>query len=163
MRESKNIGLDDRSKYLRRLAVNALDCAGKGHVGPSFSLIEILRVLYDHYLVFDPKNPDMKTRDRLILSKGHGCLALYVILADKGFFPTDDLNGFCKLNSHLGGHPERIATPGIEAPTGSLGHGLSLSLGVALAARIHKKSHRIIVIVGDGELNEGSIWEASMG
>ncbi len=162
MIKCKSIGLDSRSKYLRKLIIDALKWAGKGHVGPSFSLVEILRTLYDHYLVYNSKNPTLDSRDRLILSKGHGCLALYVLLADKGFFPINDLTSFCKLNSHLGGHPEKARTPGIEASTGSLGHGLSIALGMALAARIKKKNHRIIVLVGDGELNEGSNWEAFM-
>jgi len=162
MKKSRNIGLDFRSKYLRKLIINSLKYADKGHVGPSFSLVEILRVLYDHYLIYDPKNPIMDSRDRLILSKGHGCLALYSILSDKGFFPIDDLNTFCELHSHLGGHPEKAKTPGVEASTGSLGHGLSIALGMALAARINKKLYRTVVIVGDGELNEGSNWEAAM-
>ena len=98
----------------------------------------------------------------MILSKGHGCLALYVVLADKGFFPTNILDTFCKRDSILGGHPEASKVPGIEASTGSLGHGLSYGIGMALAARMQNRDSRIFVVMGDGEINEGSVWEAAM-
>jgi transketolase len=126
------------------------------------SLIEILRVLYDHVLVFDAAVPEALHRDRLVLSKGHGCVALYAILADKGFFQKSILSTFCRFDSILGGHPERSHVPGVEAATGSLGHGLSIGVGMALAARIRRQEHRIFVVIGDGEMNEGSIWEAAL-
>ena len=98
----------------------------------------------------------------MILSKGHGCIALYVMLADKGFFPLETLDTFCRRDSILGGHPEAAKVPGVEASTGALGHGLSIGVGMALAARIRKRDSRVIVVMGDGEINEGSVWEAAM-
>ena len=154
--------LDERSKYLRRLIVRALEGAGRGHIGSSLSLVEIIRVLYDDILRFRAGDPKWPERDRMILSKGHGCLALYVVLADKGFFPTKILDTFCKRDSILGGHPEASKVPGIEASTGSLGHGLSYGIGMALAARMQNRDSRIFVVMGDGEINEGSVWEAAM-
>ena len=154
--------MDQRSKDIRRLIVTALKGGGRGHIGSSMSLVEILRVLYDSYLKFQPTNPHWEERDRLILSKGHGCLALYALLADKGFIPEAELATFCKLDSRLGGHPERNKAPGIEATTGALGHGLPMGVGMALAAKMRKQAYRVIVVLGDGELNEGSVWEAAM-
>lgn len=154
--------LDERSLYLRRLVVEALDGGRRGHIGSSLSLIEILRVLYDDIMTFDPADTQMVNRDRFILSKGHGCLALYALLADKGFFPKSDLHSFCHEGSILGGHPERGKVPGVEASTGALGHGLSIGLGIALAARIKEQKYRVFIAMGDGEINEGSVWEAAM-
>src|SRR6202171_2504940 len=118
--------LDERSRYLRPLAVPALDKGERGHIGSTMSLIEILRVLYDDILRFRSAEPAWPGRDRMILSKGHGCIALYVILADKGFFPVETLDSFCHCDSILGGHPEAAKIPGVEASTGALGHGLSM-------------------------------------
>jgi Transketolase, N-terminal subunit len=154
--------LDERAIYLRKLVVRGLAGGGRGHLGPAMSLIEILRVLYDDVLRFQPQNPAWKDRDRCILSKGHGCLGLYAILADKGYFPLETLDTFCKRDSILGGHPEAGKIPGVEASTGSLGHGMSIGIGMALAARIEKRDSRVFVIVGDGEINEGSVWEAAL-
>lgn len=154
--------MDERSKQLRRLIVEMMEMEKRGHIGPALSLIEILRVLYDEVLNFDPKNPNWEDRDRLILSKGHGCLALYSILADKGFFPLEVLKTFGKADSILGGHPERGKVPGVEASTGALGHGLPIGVGIAIAAKIKKKNHKVFVITGDGEINEGSVWEAAL-
>lgn len=140
--------LDERSKHLRRQIIRALEGGGRGHVGPSFSLVEILRVLYDD--VIEPN-------DLVILSKGHGCLAQYVMLVDKGLIDGKELDQFCRAGALLGGHPEHLI-PGISVSTGSLGHGLSLGIGFALAA----PSRRVFVVVGDGECNEGSIWEAAL-
>ena len=153
--------LDARSKQLRRRIVRTLEAGGRGHLGPAFSLVEMLRVLYDDVLRFDPRRPDWPARDRFVLSKGHGCLAHYVLLAEKGFFPAGELHRFCRFDGLLGGHPE-IRVPGIEASTGSLGHGLSIGVGFALAARLRSESWRTFVVVGDGESQEGSIWEAAM-
>ena len=127
--------LDERSKYLRRLVVRALEGGERGHIGSSMSLIEIMRVLYDDILRYRPAEPRWRDRDRMILSKGHGCIALYVMLADKGFFPLETLDTFCRRNSILGGHPEAGKVPGVEASTGALGHGLSIGLGMALGVR----------------------------
>ncbi len=154
--------LDERSKALRRQIVKTMAAGNRGHLGSALSLVEILRVLYDDILKFDPKNPFWKDRDRCVLSKGHGCLALYVLLAEKGFFPEEELWKFCKPDGMLGGHPERGKVPGVEASTGSLGHGVSIAVGMALAARIDKKNHRVFAISSDGESNEGSIWEAAL-
>ncbi len=154
--------LDERARYLRRLIVEMLASSGRGHLAPAMSIIDIIRVLYDNFMKYDATQPSWSERDRFILSKGHGCMALYAILADKGFFPMDELQTFCSMNSRLGGHPESLKLPGVEASTGSLGHGLSIGVGMALAARIEKKSHRVIVLMGDGEVAEGSVWEAAM-
>lgn len=154
--------LDDRSRYLRKLIVRGLTGGNRGHVGSSMSLVEILRVLYDEVLRFDPKRPDWPDRDRCILSKGHGCLALYAILIDKGYFDAAALDKFCHVDGKLGGHPEHGKVPGVEASTGALGHGLSIGVGMALAARMQKRDSRVFVVTGDGEINEGSVWEAAM-
>jgi len=160
--EALKISIDKRSKYLRRLVVNCLISANRGHMGSAMSLIEILRVLYDEIINFDHNNKNLTNRDRIILSKGHGCLALYAILADKKFIDISELDKVGQLNSILGGHPESFKVPGVEASTGALGHGMPIALGMALAAKIKKEKHNIYVIVGDGEVNEGSIWEAAL-
>jgi len=139
-----------------------LEKGGRGHVGSAFSLVEILRVLYDDVLQYDSKHPRSPQRDRFILSKGHGCLALYVLLAEKGFFPESELRKFCKTDGILGGHPEYGKVPGVEASTGSLGHGLPIGVGFALNARHEKAPHRTFVVASDGESNEGSLWEAAL-
>ena len=154
--------LDDRSRCLRRLTIHALKGGERGHIGSTMSLIEIMRVLYDDILSFKPELPDWSDRDCCILSKGHGCLALYALLADKGFFPVEELKTFCKQGSILGGHPEAHKIPGVEASTGALGHGLPIGVGRALASRMHRRLNRVFVIMGDGEINEGSVWEAAM-
>lgn len=160
---SKSVpGVDERSKELRRGIVKGLIGGRRGHVASAFSVIDILRVLYDDVLKYDPKNPKWPGRDRFILSKGHGCLALYSVLADKGFIPESELGTFCKLDSILGGHPEHGKIPGVEASTGSLGHGLPIGVGMAINARIDKAPYRVFVVMGDGETNEGSVWEAAL-
>jgi transketolase len=154
--------LDERSILLRRLVVRALDGGARGHIGSSMSLIEIMRVLYDDILRYRADQPDWPDRDRCILSKGHGCIAQYVMLAEKGFFPYEVLDTFCRRDSILGGHPEAGKIPGVEASTGALGHGLSIGVGRALALRIQGRQPRVFVITGDGEINEGSVWEAAL-
>jgi transketolase len=154
--------LNDRSRRLRHQVVKIFSCSRRGHLGATFSLIEMLSVLYDHILRYDPKHPNWPGRDRCILSKGHGCLALYVVLADKGFFPESDLWGFCKADGILGGHPDYNKIPGVEASTGALGHGLSIGVGMAVNGRYEGSAHRVFVVLGDGECNEGSIWEAAL-
>lgn len=131
-------------------------------MGSSFSLIEIMRVLYDDVATHFPDKPNYAQRDRIILSKGHGVLAQAVLLADAGYFPLGELDKFCQKDSIIGGHPSPDHMPGIECHTGALGHGLSLGVGMALAAKIRKQTHRIFVICGDGEIQEGSVWEAAM-
>jgi transketolase len=156
------VALDARSKELRKMIVHTIGAGKRGHVGAAFSIVEILRVLYDDILKYDAANPRWPKRDRCILSKGHGCIALYVLLAEKGFFPKDELGKFCASDGILGGHPEHGKVPGVEASTGSLGHGLSFGVGFALAAKLDGYKHRVFVIVGDGECSEGSIWEAAL-
>ncbi len=160
--ESKQINLDQRSKYLRQLVLDCLIGGDRGHMGSAMSLIEILRVLYDKILRYNSRNPLSQDRDRLILSKGHGCLALYALLSDKGFFGKKVLKSASRFNSILGGHPEFDKVPGVEASTGALGHGSPIGLGIALGAKLENKKFHTYVIVGDGEINEGSFWEASM-
>lgn len=154
--------LDARSRQLRRFVVRMLKGARRGHVGSAFSCIDVLRVLYDDVLRFDPQNPKWPGRDRCILSKGHGCLALYALLADKGFFPEAELDRVCAADGMLGGHPDATKVPGVEASTGALGHGLSIGLGMAMHLEMAKSDSRVFVILGDGECGEGSVWEAAM-
>lgn len=154
--------LDTRSIELRRTIVRVFEKGGRGHLASALSIVEILRVLYDQVLNYDPKNPGSRERDRFVLSKGHGCLALYVILAEKGFFPASELWKFCKADGMLGGHPEYPKIPGVEASTGALGHGLSIGVGFAISGKHDGARHRVFVLVGDGECDEGSIWEAAM-
>lgn len=130
------------------------------HDSSSYSTLDVLWVLYDRILRFDPENPRWGDRDRFVLSKGHGCASYYAILADKGFFPTSTLKTFMQYDSILGGHPDRNQVPGVEASTGSLGHGLPMAVGMAIALCIKKSDCRVFALIGDGECNEGSIWEA---
>ena len=154
--------LDERSLMLRRLIVRAFEGGQRGHLGSSMSLVEIMRVLFDSFLHYDISNPRWDKRDRLVFSKGHGCLALYVLLADKGFISIEDLDKFCHFESILGGHPEYGKIPSVEASTGALGHGLPIAVGMAIAAKIKKAQNKVVVVLGDGEINEGSNWEAAM-
>jgi transketolase len=162
LQESSEIGLDTKSLFLRELVIDAIEGGGRGHLGPALSILEIVRVLYEKVLVNDSLKPNLENRDRFILSKGHGVLAHYVVLADIGYFPISDLASFCTFNSILPGHPESGAVPGIEFSTGSLGHGFPVAVGIAMAARIMKKDWRTYVLIGDGEMAEGSIWEAAL-
>ena len=154
--------LDEHSKFLRRLVLEMVEVGRRGHIGPAMSLIEIIRVINDSFLQFRSEDPNWSERDRFILSKGHGCLALYAVMANKGFFNKGELSYFCMPESILGGHPERNKIPGVEASTGALGHGLPIGVGMALAAKIREQSHRVVVVTGDGEINEGSVWEAAL-
>jgi transketolase len=154
--------LDARSRALRKMCVDAIGGAGRGHLPSALSLIEVLRVLYDDVMRFRAAEPMWAERDRCILSKGHGCVGLYALLADKGYFSPDHLKTYCSEESMLGGHPERGKIPGVEASTGALGHGLNIGIGMALAARMQKRDSRVFVITGDGEINEGSVWEGAM-
>ncbi len=138
-------------------------CAGEqgGHLGGSMSLVEILTALYFAVLRVDPAAPDAPDRDILILSKGHSAICLYAVLAERGFFPVEELSGYGRPGSRLMGHPVP-AVPGVEMPTGSLGHGLPLATGFALAGRLDGLRRRCFAVLGDGELQEGSVWEAAM-
>ena len=161
-KKALEIKLDNRSKYLRQLIVQALIGGGRGHMGSAMSLVEILRILYDEFIKFNPKKPKNENRDRLILSKGHGCLALYAILADKKFIKSTVLDSTSRFESILGGHPESLKVPGVEVSTGALGHGFPVGVGMAVAAKLKKQNHNIYVVIGDGESDEGSIWEAAL-
>lgn len=137
--------------------------AGAAHLASAFSVIDFLYVLYCKKIInYDISDPWNDRRDRLILSKGHACLALYVILNEIGMITDEELKSFCQPGSHLGGEPKLGAAPGIEASTGSLGHGLSFGVGIAMACKINKYDNKIYVVLGDGECQEGSVWEAAM-
>jgi transketolase len=139
-------------------------CAGPegAHLGGSMSIVELLTALYFEVLRVDPERPDDPERDVLVLSKGHSAAALYATLAERGFFPVEELDTYARAGSRLAGHPTK-AVPGVELPTGSLGHGLAVGAGFALAARLEGSDRRTFVILGDGELQEGSVWEAALG
>ncbi len=130
------------------------------HDQSAHSTLDVLWVLYDRILRYDPQHPSSEERDRFVLSKGHGPLAFYTILAVKGFFPLAELQRFETWEGILGGHPDRNQVPGVEASTGSLGHGLPMAVGIALALRAKKSDRRTFALIGDGESNEGSIWES---
>lgn len=136
--------------------------AGEGHIPSAFSLVEILKVLYGNFLKFDSCRPDWPERDFFILSKGHGCAALYIFLEKYGFITQRDLAEKGTFRGILGGHPDATKVPGVEASTGSLGHGAVMAMGIALGLRIKKKKNRVITIIGDGESNEGTIWEMAL-
>lgn len=130
-----------------------------GHIGGAFSVAEILTALYFHHLRVDPEDPGWAERDRLVFSKGHACAMLYTLLAHRGYFPVDELGTFRALNSRLQGHPEPAKTRGVEVAAGPLGHGVAIGAGMALAARMAGSRRRVYVVLGDGELNSGVIWE----
>lgn len=155
-------GLIDKAKWLRRQVLEMCGRAGTGHVSSALSCIDIVVALYyGGILRFDPANPDWEERDRFIISKGHSGIAVYPILANLGFFAEDELEKFCQVDSILGVHASRDI-PGIEATTGSLGHGLGLASGLALAAKMDKKLYMTVALLGDGECYEGAVWESAM-
>jgi len=146
---------------IRKNIIEMLFRASSGHPGGSLSSVEGLVALYFHHLNHNPKKPNDVNRDRFILSKGHAAPALYAILAESGYFSNKELKNLRNMNCMLQGHPACLCTPGIEASTGSLGHGLSFAIGVALAAKLDNKSYQTYVMLGDGETDEGQIWEAA--
>lgn len=155
--------LKEKARILRVHVVRMTHAAGSGHPGGSLSAADIMAALYFHILRVDPKNPQWPDRDRFILSKGHACPVLYAALAERGFFPVAELLTLRKLGSRLQGHPELGTTPGVEACAGAEGQGLSVAIGMALAARLDGKPYRIYVMMGDGENDVGQTWEAAMG
>ncbi len=155
------LGLKQKAKEFRKEIIEAVYKAQSGHPGGSLSEIDVLTALYFHKLKIDPSNPNWEGRDRFVLSKGHASPGLYVVLADKGYFPKSELEGFRKINRMLQGHPE-LSTPGVDFAGGSLGQGISFAVGIALALRLDKKISKVYVMIGDGESQEGSVWEASM-
>lgn len=153
--------LKKKAIEIRKDILNMLYTAGSGHTGGSLSLVEILLTLYYYNLKHDSKKPLWKERDKLLLSKGHACPALYAVLADRGYFPREELWTLRKMGSRLQGHPQ-FGLPGLEISSGSLGQGLSIANGMALANRLDGTDSRIYCIMGDGETNEGQVWEAAM-
>jgi len=139
-----------------------LNKAGSGHAGGSLGCVEIIATLYWNIMNYDPKNPRWEERDYFILSKGHVCPALYAVMGTVGYFPKEELWTLRKLGSILQGHPHRLKTPGLEASTGSLGQGLSIANGIAMSLKRDGKSNRVFCLIGDGEQDEGQIWEAGM-
>lgn len=154
--------LSQEAAYIRKKILELTRVAGGGHLGGGLSMVDVTVALYHHVMNIDPKNPDWADRDRFILSKGHGAIALDPILARVGFFPEEDLNTFNQLDSPFGMHTNAKSTPGIEHSTGSLGHGLPVSVGMALGARLEKADWRVFCLMGDGELHEGTVWEGLM-
>ena len=154
--------LEEKALRIRQLIVEMVYRAGSGHPGGSLSAVEIVTALYFHVMRIRPKEPRWEGRDRFILSKGHACPVLYAALALRGFFPIRELYTLRKINSILQGHPDMKKTPGVDMTSGSLGHGLSVGVGMALAAKLDNRSYRVYVLLGDGELQEGLVWEAAM-
>lgn len=155
------LGLKQKAKELRKEILTMIYNAQSGHPGGSLSCIDMLVGLYYYKLRINPKNPSWEDRDRFVLSKGHSCAAIYVVLADKGYFSKSELNGFRKIDRMLQGHPE-LNTPGIDFAGGALGQGICFALGIALACRLDKRNCNVYVMIGDGESQEGAVWEASM-
>jgi len=163
MRPEQKQEIQRKARIMRHYIIDMMGCNGKqGHLGGSNSIVEIVASLYFYKMNISPENWDNVNRDRLILSKGHAVLAQYAALAELGFFPKDELLRVKHLGSMLQGHPDMVKTPGIEANTGSLGMGLSVGLGMALGLKQDKINQKVYVIIGDGELMEGQIWEAAM-
>jgi transketolase len=160
--ESSPEYLTRQANEIRKKIIRMVAAANSSHVGSALSIVEMLVVLYFRVMNFKVDDPDWADRDRFILSKGHGCTALYATLAAKGFFPETVLDRYYLDGGKLAGHPVKDSAPGIEASTGSLGHGLSIGIGMALAARRDHRDYRVFVLLGDGECNEGSVWEAAM-
>ena len=154
--------LKEKAKILRRDVVVSMGVGVAGHLGGSCSSADIVAALYFYKMKYDPQNPQMADRDRFLLSKGHVAILQYAALAEAGYFPVEDLKTVKEIGSYLQGHPDRLKTPGIEAGTGSLGQGLSIGLGMALGMKLDKIQRKVYVLIGDGEVEEGQIWEAAM-
>jgi transketolase len=155
-------GLSQKAMELRRMVVDMIFCAQSGHPGGSLSAADIVTALVFHKLRIDPANPQWPERDRFILSKGHAAPLLYAALAVRGFFPVEELKTLRQLCSRLQGHPDRLKTPGVEMTSGALGHGLAIGVGLALTARLDCLPYRTYVLLGDGEIQAGVIWEGAL-
>jgi len=155
-------GLKEAAIAVRQEIVKMTSNANSGHLGGSLSCVDILVALYFHHLKHNPQNPSWPERDRFVLSKGHAAPAFYATLALSGYFPTEELKTFRDIDSRLQGHPDNKKTPGVEVSTGSLGQGLSVAVGMALGFKLAGKNNHVYALVGDGELDEGEIWEAAM-
>ncbi|MHB1154665.1 MAG: transketolase [Eubacteriales bacterium] len=162
MEHAKIIELKKITANIKLGALEAVYSASSGHPGGSLSIAEILAYLYFVEMKIDPKNPRWDDRDRFVLSKGHASPGLYSVLAERGYFPKEDLKTFRQIDSYLQGHPDMKGTPGVDMTTGSLALGFSASCGMALASKISGKNYRVFAILGDGEIEEGQVWEAAM-
>jgi len=162
MEEAVRLLLEEKARVLRRHVISMLGEAGSGHPGGSLSAADIVATLFFHHMNIDPARPDWEHRDRFILSKGHAAPILYAALAEAGFFDAKELKYLRKLGHMLQGHPDMKSTPGVEISTGSLGQGLAVGNGMALAAKLDGRDYRVYVLMGDGEIQEGMIWEAAM-
>ena len=154
--------LNEKAKNIRIDILKAITKANSGHTGGSLSIADLLTLLFFHEMNINPANPKMENRDRLVISKGHGAPALYATLAEKGYFPKEEMDFLRQINHMLQGHPDMKHTPGVDMTTGSLGQGFSAACGMALAAKMDHADWRVYTILGDGELEEGQIWEAAM-
>ena len=154
--------LTKKAVEIRKGIIEAVYQAQSGHPGGSLSVADILTVLYFHEMKIKPEEPNWGDRDRLVLSKGHCSPALYSCLANRGYFPVEDLKTFRKIDSYLQGHPDKNKVPGVDMTTGSLGQGLSAANGMAIAGKMNQKDYRVYCILGDGEIEEGQVWEAAM-
>lgn len=157
-----NKQLEIKAYNIRKNAVTAVYSASSGHPGGSLSIADLMAVLYFDEMNVDPQNPKMEDRDRLVLSKGHCSPALYGTLAEAGFFDKEELKSFRKIDSRLQGHPDMKNIPGVDMTTGSLGLGISAACGMALSGKVYRKDYRVYAILGDGEIEEGQVWEAAM-
>lgn len=162
MDKQKILAYKKTATKIRKHIIEEVHAASSGHPGGSLSCTDILTVLYFHEMRVDVNNPKWPDRDRFVLSKGHCAPALYGTLAEKGFFPVEDLKGFRSIGSYLQGHPSLKDVPGVDMSTGSLGQGISAAVGMALAGKLDKKDYRVYTILGDGESEEGQVWEAAM-
>jgi transketolase len=153
--------LEDRAKFIRKETVRLSRIAGAGHYSSTFSCAELLAALYYDQMSIEPSQPDWPDRDRFVMSKGHAAIGLYPVLADLGFFDPSELDTYTRLGSPYGDHPDMKKVRGLDFSSGSLGHGLSVGLGLALAGRMSQRDYRTYVLLGDGELSEGQIWEAA--
>ena len=154
--------LEETAKQLRRDIITMLAEAGSGHPGGSLSAVEIVTYLYFAEMQVEPQNPAWSERDRFVLSKGHAAPVLYAALAERGFFPREELLNIRKINCPLQGHPDMQKVPGVDMSTGSLGQGISTAVGMALAGKLDRKTYRVFALLGDGEIEEGQVWEAAM-
>ena len=162
MKITKTFALEKIANKIRMDTLQEIYYAKSGHPGSSLSCVDILTVLYFNERNIDSQKPNDENRDRFVLSKGHASAALYATLAEAGYFPKEELNTFRNISSYLQGHPDMKNTPGVDMSTGSLGQGLSVANGMALASKMDQKGYRVYCLIGDGELEEGQIWEAAM-
>ncbi len=154
--------METLNQELRKCIVEMICCAKEGHIPSSFSILDIIHFLYQNVLRVNPQKPTWEDRDFFILSKGHGCAALYVVLHKMGFISRQQIGSYSQKGGVLGGHPDTTQVPGIEASTGSLGHGFPTAAGIALGLKVQNRPNKVFALVGDGECNEGTIWETAL-